>query len=223
MNIQSIFHKRNNKVSAGNTVVSGDLSNRLNSFTDSIRRINRKTWLIAGLVLCLVLVLAGIILVLGNNKSTTVKNSQAEKSTSGSVGANTSSSSFEGQLNNAEQQASAVQGTGSSSYQDAMSDINKITVSPENNEQQADLLIGKAVVAENFNQYADELRFAQQAEAIAPSNTTAYLIAESAQALGQKALAIEYYKKAIARTPVNNGSAAADIRDYQQAISQLGG
>lgn len=59
----------------------------------------------------------------------------------------------------------------------------------------------KCLIAFNHKHYDDSLTFAQAAEKLAPSRITALYIAKSSEALHNKKLALEYYKKVIERTP----------------------
>lgn len=90
-------------------------------------------------------------------------------------------------------------------------------------QQRAYVFIQKSAIALNAQKYNDALNFAQQAEALTPTSTTAQLIAVSQQGLGNKQQAISYYQKAISRFKNPSEQDQADIRSYQDAIKSLGG
>lgn len=87
--------------------------------------------------------------------------------------------------------------------------------------EQSKLYQTKALFALNAKKYQDSLGFAQKAEEINATRNSAVLIARSAEALGNKKLAIEYYQKVLDRTPET--TAEEDRQHYRDKIKALGG
>lgn len=100
----------------------------------------------------------------------------------------------------------------------AQSLLNKAVASTNNKVDKGSLYETKARYAANS---ADALVFAKQAEASNPTVGSASLVAENAGEVGDKQLAIEYYKKQITR--VDPSIAQAVVPTLQKKITDLGG
>lgn len=64
-----------------------------------------------------------------------------------------------------------------------------------------ELYLDKWLIAYNKKQYSDAISFARAAEKLSPTRVTAKAVAMSSEALNDKKLALEYYKKVVERTP----------------------
>lgn len=73
------------------------------------------------------------------------------------------------------------------------------------------------------NKYQDSLTYSQKAESLRPNAGTARLVAVSAIGLNKNQMAIEYYKKAIARMDPTLETDRTDIALYKLEIKKLGG
>ncbi len=98
------------------------------------------------------------------------------------------------------------------------SDIKPTTSSKD----RAILYESKSLLAYNSKMYQDGLDFAQEAERYQPTANAAYMIAMNAEAIGNKQLALDNYKKALERTPQVTRDNAPDIAaTYTQKIQEL--
>lgn len=80
----------------------------------------------------------------------------------------------------------------------------------------------KSVTAYNENKFKEALGFAQQSEELNATQSSAYLIAIAAEGLGDKKLALEYYKKALERVRPADRSRSPDIAEgYEAKIKEL--
>jgi len=209
--------KNNNGVDMSGVIISGNVGGSRIFFWKSWEKSNIKIFYRLTILLIFVIIfgfVGSVYIWHKNNRSNSSPNSKEN---------NNSVQNFQTSLNAAAQKANNVTGVGTNSYQKAISYVNAVPIASDNSTQDEDVLIEKATIALNYEQYADALKYSEEADSLSSSNTTAYLAAESAQALGQNQLAIKYYKEALSLTPATSGSNDADIRDYNQAISQLGG
>ena len=83
------------------------------------------------------------------------------------------------------------------------------------------LLTEQAVEAYNAGKYDKALGYAQAAEKAAPTRSTSRMIAQSAEQLGNKSLAVEYYQKTIERVNPNSPTKDDDIAELQVAIKRV--
>jgi tetratricopeptide (TPR) repeat protein len=81
----------------------------------------------------------------------------------------------------------------------------------------------KATLLFNHNLYPDALEAAKKAYEIRSSSDGAALVGQIAQAQGDKPVAIEYYKKAIARIDTQDPFSDEDKKYYQSVVTSLGG
>lgn len=85
-----------------------------------------------------------------------------------------------------------------------------------------ELYLDKWLIAFNKKQYNDALSFAQAAEKLAPTRVTAKAVAQSSEALNNKKLALEYYKKVVERTPQSMKDVDETINvDVEAKIKEL--
>lgn len=90
--------------------------------------------------------------------------------------------------------------------------------------QKAALYTQQGNTYQNDNNYQSAITSYQNAaQANGLTYSLAQSIAESAQAAGNKQLAIEYYQKAIGLVPANDPTGGAEKNAFQAAINQLGG
>lgn len=106
-------------------------------------------------------------------------------------------------------------------YQSGLSYIDSEIAKTTDKKIQGSLYEDKSSLAINDNDYAAALEYAQTAESLNPTANTAQLIAQAAEVLGNKQLAIEYYQKEISRLPANLDDYT--IPGIQARIKQLGG
>lgn len=95
-----------------------------------------------------------------------------------------------------------------------------------NDEAQADFYLRKAELALNANELEDALEFAEQAEQLHPTVSSAALAGLAAQFLGENEKAIDYYTSAADRTPEelkDQNSFGSDYGSYLSKIEALGG
>jgi tetratricopeptide (TPR) repeat protein len=85
----------------------------------------------------------------------------------------------------------------------------------------ANLYLQKASIAVNANHLQDALQFAKKADGLAPSNTTAEMIATVAKAQGNKTLAIQWLNTAIKRLDKNSHGYQIVLEDDQEKIQEL--
>lgn len=85
----------------------------------------------------------------------------------------------------------------------------------------AQLQLDKSLIAYNHSRPEESLQYAREAERIAPGVISAIAIATAAEALGDKQLAIEMYKKTLERYASEGGGTPDDIKHYQGKIDEL--
>lgn len=90
-----------------------------------------------------------------------------------------------------------------------------------NNQNTVNLYLQKATVAINAKHPDDAMQFAQKADSITPSSTTASMIADVAAAQGNKTLAIQWLNTTIQRLDKNSQGYRMDLEDIQQKIKDL--
>jgi tetratricopeptide (TPR) repeat protein len=91
------------------------------------------------------------------------------------------------------------------------------------NDDKYTLLVQEGVTYSNNHQYQQALDVLKQAEAVSSTFTTSHLIAEQAEALGDKATALTYYKKALTQLDPNAISYRSDKTFYENKVRSLGG
>lgn len=91
------------------------------------------------------------------------------------------------------------------------------------NDEKHDLYVQQGVNLSNQKQHQQALDKFKQAEAIKQTFTVSHLIGEKAEALGNKALAIEYFKKALTQLDPNAIGYKSDKRVYEAKVKELGG
>lgn len=118
-------------------------------------------------------------------------------------------------------QADTAQANGD--YADVKGFFQEALAFAKTNEDKARVYRHFSSVALNQGAYDDALQYSQETEKLNPTQDTAMLVAQSAVGKGDKAMAIEYYQKAIDRI-----SPAADdelgqstVKYYQQRIAEL--
>lgn len=78
-------------------------------------------------------------------------------------------------------------------------------------------------LALKMKKYDEALRYAQLADSVRSYSETSSAIAKSYAAKGDKQQAIAYYKKAISQLDQATEAGQTDTRDYNKAITELGG
>lgn len=90
-------------------------------------------------------------------------------------------------------------------------------------DEKYELYVQQGVNLSNQKRYQQALDKFKEAEAIKQTFTVSHLIGEQAEALGNKALAIEYYKKALTQLDPNAIGYRSDKRVYEAKVKELGG
>lgn len=85
-----------------------------------------------------------------------------------------------------------------------------------NKAEKAKLYEDKSLIAYNHKQYNDALVAARQAEELYPTRGSAISVATSAEALGDKKTAIEYYRKVLERTTKEARDLDAESYEYYE-------
>lgn len=86
------------------------------------------------------------------------------------------------------------------------------------------LLFQEGITYENEKKYDEAISSYKEAEAINATQAVAEAIARTAEAKGDKELAIAYYKKAISLVDSKSNPQAEDVKSfYEQSIVNLGG
>lgn len=85
------------------------------------------------------------------------------------------------------------------------------------------LLFQQGITYEGQKKYDEAIASYKEAEAIEATNAAAEAVARTAEAKGDKALAIEYYKKAIRLVDPNKPNAEGKKDFYERSIVNLGG
>lgn len=91
------------------------------------------------------------------------------------------------------------------------------------NDDKYTLLVEEGVTYSNNHQYQQALDALKQAEAVSSTFTTSHLIAEQAEALGDKSTALTYYKKALTQLDTTAISYKSDKTFYENKVRSLGG
>lgn len=118
----------------------------------------------------------------------------------------------------------AIQQANNGNSSQALSTINSAIKSTSDKSQKSALYTQQGNIYQNDNNYQSALTSYQDAaQSDGLTYALAQSIAESAQAAGNKQLAIEYYQKAIALVPSNDPTGGAEKNAFQAAINQLGG
>ena len=198
-------------------VVSNNLSPKFYKIRSILGKHSKKTLIVVGVAV----VLAIGIITIGVFGLHSKDNSNNSVNTTNSAGTNSSITIKGGSTTTSQDQAESLSEAGD--YTAAIQTLNNVQKNTTNNEQKSELFQQEAISALDNGQYKDALNFAQEAEAADSSSNTAYLIAVSYQALGQKQDAIIYYQKAIARKVIMTQSDQDDVQYYQNAIKALGG
>lgn len=90
-------------------------------------------------------------------------------------------------------------------------------------DEKYELYVQQGVNLSNQKKYQQALDKLKEAEAIKQTFTVSHLIAEQAEALGNKALAIEYYKKTLTQLDPNAIGYRSDKRVFEAKVKELGG
>lgn len=105
---------------------------------------------------------------------------------------------------------------------EALNTINTALKNTSDKSQKSSLYTQQGAIYQNDNNYqAATTSYQNAAQANGLTYALAQNIAESAQAAGNKQLAIEYYQKAIALAPTNDPTAGAEKNAFQASINQL--
>ena len=90
------------------------------------------------------------------------------------------------------------------------------------NSSLSDIYLQKATLALNNLQNQDAVTFAKKAEALNPTRITATVLAQAAEQVGDKALALQYYTLVVARTTEQEQQLAPDdFAYYQSKVKEL--
>jgi tetratricopeptide (TPR) repeat protein len=109
---------------------------------------------------------------------------------------------------------------------DVQAGVKQLDNAIENTSDKSDLYIfysRKATLLLNNNMLADALEVAKKAYELRLSSDSAALVGQIAAQQGNKAVAIDYYKKAIERIDKNDPFADEDKTYYQGLVTELGG
>jgi len=117
----------------------------------------------------------------------------------------------------------ASKNAASGNYVASQAVLDKALKDVSGSSEQADLYIQKSSIALNAREYGDAYGFAQQAEKLDPTVSSAQLMAEAAAKKGNNAEAITNYKLAISRITGTSELDELDKQNLQDAIKQLGG
>lgn len=120
----------------------------------------------------------------------------------------------------ADAQQQALKGDTSGAVQTIQSALNQQNVSDKD---KYTLYVQEGVTYSNDKQYQKALDAFKQAEAVRSDFTTSHLIAEQAEALGDKTTALTYYKKALSQLDTKAISYRSDKQVYEDKIRSLGG
>lgn len=85
------------------------------------------------------------------------------------------------------------------------------------------LIFQQGITFENEQKFDEAIAKYKEAEAIQANQTVAEALARTAEAKGDKTLALEYYKKALERVPVNHPNAEGNKEFFNYKIKELGG
>ncbi len=85
------------------------------------------------------------------------------------------------------------------------------------------LLFQQGITYENQKKYSEALAAYTQADGLKPTEATAAAVARTAAEMGNKTLAIAYYKKAIARISTTSPIRSDTKQEYELRIKNLGG
>ncbi len=90
------------------------------------------------------------------------------------------------------------------------------------NSSLSDIYLQKATLALNNLQNQDAVTFAKKAEALSPTRITATVLAQAAEQVGDKKLALQYYTLVVARTTEQEQQLAPDdFAYYQSKVKEL--
>lgn len=118
----------------------------------------------------------------------------------------------------------AIQQANNGNSTQALNTINSAIKSTSDKSQKSALYTQQGNIYQNDNNYqAATTSYQNAAQTDGLTYALAQSIAESAQAAGNKQLAIEYYQKAIALVPANDPTGGAEKNAFQASINQLGG
>lgn len=118
----------------------------------------------------------------------------------------------------------AIQQANNGDSSQALSMLNTAIKNTTNKSDKAALYTQQGNTYENDNNYQSALTSYQNAaQTDGLTYALAQIIAESAQAAGNKQLAIEYYQKAISLIPANDPTGGAEKQVFESSISALGG
>lgn len=109
---------------------------------------------------------------------------------------------------------------------DVQGGVKQLDDAIENTSDKSDLYIyysRKATLLLNNNMLAEALDAAKKAYDVRNSSDSAALVGQVARQQGNKALAIEYYKKAIEHIDTTDPFSDEDTTYYQDTIKELGG
>lgn len=118
-----------------------------------------------------------------------------------------------------EAQKQALAGNTDAAQSTLQTAINQST----NTEEKQQLYVQQGVTYGNNGDYQKALQSYLEAEKVKSDFTTSHLIGEAYEALGDKAKAIEYFKKAISQLDPEAISYTMDKRVYEDKIRELGG
>ena len=105
----------------------------------------------------------------------------------------------------------------------AQSTISQALQSASTKAEKQALYVQQGIIFENQQQYDQAIASYKKAEALGITFTIALRIAQTAEEKGDKAMAIDYYKKTIANLDPKNPLHDADKDDFEAKIRALGG
>lgn len=109
----------------------------------------------------------------------------------------------------------------SGNYAGGMKILDDVIMYERDPAQRAKLYLDKSLIAYNHSKPQESLSYAQEAERAAPNVMSAIAIASAAEALGDKTLAMEMYKKVLERYGSEGGAVPDDLEYYQGKIDEL--
>jgi tetratricopeptide (TPR) repeat protein len=108
-------------------------------------------------------------------------------------------------------QVQDLKGTGK--YDDAQKLLDGQLAAAQSAAEKSDLYVQKSSVANNAGDFTTALDYAQQAEKLQPTSSSAYMIAIAAEGLGNKSLAVTYYQKTLDRLTPEQKKRAPDLAE----------
>ena len=142
----------------------------------------------------------------------------------GGKGANNSAIDSGIPQNSLPQSVQSAQNTAATgNYSDSNKQIASSLATTSNNDEKFELLLQQGVNDENQQKWSDAMNAYKQAESIKQTSDLYESMGRVAQAEGDKASALAYYKKALPLVPANDPLHDFYVNQLQSEISQVGG